>query len=196
MLYRVQQVFQPGFSRVSCVKFWNNPGAFAWSRTHTILRPSDRLQHTWFCDHYLISSHISQLHFICLLPQRRYVPTTDDFPQVRHICQFIRYKLDTCAPAYLTVGDGGNVEGLYRNFVDEVNPNTGKTYCEAADPNSMAKDGYGPWYQRQVQPSGCTTISFQDRDVYSDASPTPEGLVVNDNDPSKFWYIKLATHWL
>ena len=28
-----------------------------------------------------------------------------------------RYQLDTCGPMYLTVGDGGNVEGPYRNFV-------------------------------------------------------------------------------
>lgn len=39
----------------------------------------------------------------------------------------IRYKLDTCGPIFVTIGDGGNIEGPYRNFVDQINPNTNKT---------------------------------------------------------------------
>ena len=37
------------------------------------------------------------------------------------------YKLDTCGPMYITIGDGGNVEGPYRNYVDEINPATNAT---------------------------------------------------------------------
>ena len=67
------------------------------------------------------------------------------------------YKPDPCGPVYITVGDGGNVatapvqaadrvhrsgasedlrgpfpkEGPYRNFMDEIVPNsTGVTYCQ------------------------------------------------------------------
>lgn len=28
------------------------------------------------------------------------------------------YERDNCAPMYITIGDGGNIEGPYRNFVD------------------------------------------------------------------------------
>ena len=37
------------------------------------------------------------------------------------------YKLDTCGPMYITIGDGGNIEGPYRNYVDEINPATNAT---------------------------------------------------------------------
>ena len=35
-----------------------------------------------------------------------------------------RYNVDTCGPMYVVIGDGGNIEGPYRNFVDEVDPST------------------------------------------------------------------------
>ncbi|KAL6758152.1 Metallo-dependent phosphatase-like protein [Haematococcus lacustris] len=78
------------------------------------------------------------------------------------------YKRDNCAPMHVVIGDGGNTEGPYRNFVDEVSPLTNKTYCE------MLKDGagkppdtapgassWGPDYQRAAHPPGCPTTSWQ-----------------------------------
>ena len=35
-----------------------------------------------------------------------------------------RYNVDTCGPIHVVIGDGGNIEGPYRNFVDEVDPVT------------------------------------------------------------------------
>ena len=29
------------------------------------------------------------------------------------------YQMNTCGPVYLLLGDGGNVEGPYRQFIDE-----------------------------------------------------------------------------
>ncbi|KXZ43141.1 hypothetical protein GPECTOR_100g13 [Gonium pectorale] len=80
-----------------------------------------------------------------------------------------KYQPDTCGPIYVTIGDGGNVEGPYRNYVDESVPATNKTYCEflsygGVGPLAMAASApssWGPIYQRMVQPPGCPTLSFQ-----------------------------------
>lgn len=32
------------------------------------------------------------------------------------------YKVDECGPVHITVGDGGNIEGLYKEFIDEIQP--------------------------------------------------------------------------
>ncbi|KXZ54062.1 hypothetical protein GPECTOR_5g17 [Gonium pectorale] len=80
-----------------------------------------------------------------------------------------KYRPDTCGPIYVTIGDGGNVEGPYRNYVDEINPATNKTYCEALNyggvgPVAMAASApsaWGPGYQRMAHPPGCPTLTFQ-----------------------------------
>ncbi|GFR53263.1 hypothetical protein Agub_g16045 [Astrephomene gubernaculifera] len=80
-----------------------------------------------------------------------------------------KYRPDSCGPVYLTIGDGGNVEGPYRNFVDELNPATNKTYCESLNyggvgpvaMSSSAPTAWGPAYQRMSHPPGCPTLSFQ-----------------------------------
>ncbi|KAL6761255.1 Metallo-dependent phosphatase-like protein [Haematococcus lacustris] len=79
------------------------------------------------------------------------------------------YERDTCAPIYVTVGDGGNVEGPYRNYVDEINPDTNKTYCEllttgGRTPNQLQASnpsGWGPGYQRTAHAPGCPTLSWE-----------------------------------
>ena len=71
------------------------------------------------------------------------------------------YKLDNCGPVYLTIGDGGNAEGLSRTFVDETNPATNATYCEGLKtnggkyPNQAAAAGisWAPEFQRIVSTS-------------------------------------------
>ena len=69
---------------------------------------------------------------------------------------------------YLTVGDGGNIEGPYRNFVDEINPSTNLTYCEGLKsggktPNQAftANTPWPPYIQTMVQTSSCPTVTFQ-----------------------------------
>ncbi|KAG2423817.1 hypothetical protein HXX76_014977 [Chlamydomonas incerta] len=94
-----------------------------------------------------------------------------------------KYQPDTCGPIYITIGDGGNVEGPYRNFVDEINPNTNKTYCEALNyggvsPVAMAASnpsGWGPGYQRAAHAPGCPTVTFQP------ATSVNNGLLVLSN---------------
>ena len=74
-----------------------------------------------------------------------------------------KYELDNCGPVWLTIGDGGNVEGPYRNFVDEINPATNKTYCEGMKshgnhPNEAVAKGtsWPPFIQEMVRPrAGC-----------------------------------------
>ena len=74
------------------------------------------------------------------------------------------YKLDNCGPVYLTIGDGGNAEGLSRTFVDETNPATNATYCEGLKtnggkyPNQAAAAGisWAPEFQRIVSTSYCS----------------------------------------
>ncbi|WIA32552.1 hypothetical protein OEZ86_003360 [Tetradesmus obliquus] len=33
-----------------------------------------------------------------------------------------QYQVDECGPVYFTIGDGGNIEGLYKDFIDTVQP--------------------------------------------------------------------------
>ena len=66
---------------------------------------------------------------------------------------------------YLTLGDGGNVEGPYRNYVDDVIPGSSGllTYC-AAWQNSITANPYyapSPSYQTQVHPPGCPVATYQ-----------------------------------
>ena len=45
-----------------------------------------------------------------------------------------KYKRDSCGPAYITIGDGGNAEGPTRSNVDDPVPTTSSgfaTYCDA-----------------------------------------------------------------
>ena len=78
------------------------------------------------------------------------------------------YRRDACGPVYITLGDGGNVEGPYRNFVDERVPGSNATYCAAAwgaalqrTPDSNAASGLPPEYQARVHPPGCPTATYQ-----------------------------------
>ena len=57
-----------------------------------------------------------------------------------------KYKRDSCGPAYITIGDGGNAEGPTRSSVDDPVPATGTaagfaTYCDA---ELTSKTPYGP----------------------------------------------------
>ncbi|KAG2485785.1 hypothetical protein HYH03_015496 [Edaphochlamys debaryana] len=98
-----------------------------------------------------------------------------------------KYKLDNCGPIYITIGDGGNVEGPYRNFVDDVNPATNKTYCEALNYGGLNAvqmlanntSGWGPSYQLQAHPPNCTTLSFQPASGVSGGAPLvmPPGMM-------------------
>ena len=68
------------------------------------------------------------------------------------------YQKDSCGPVYLTMGDGGNVEGPYRNFVDDLVPGTTNlTYCQAAWGAAISANPYyspSPSYQTQAHPPG------------------------------------------
>jgi hypothetical protein len=81
-----------------------------------------------------------------------------------------KYQEDTCGPAYFTLGDGGNLEGPYRDFVDQVDPldPLNRTYCELLNygglgPNQMeaANKQWGPSYQIEWQDPICPTITWQ-----------------------------------
>lgn len=89
---------------------------------------------------------------------------------------------------HVVFGDGGNVGGPDRNFIDDISPFTNQTYCETLTggasgplkattshsgglyftpdflPNSseaVAANIYGKSYQLIVQPKWCPTMSFQ-----------------------------------
>jgi acid phosphatase type 7 len=70
-----------------------------------------------------------------------------------------QYERHTCGPVYVTIGDGGNIEGPYRNYVDDVvTGSNGITYCEAMWSQKMNGP---PGYQSQVHPLGCPTLTYQ-----------------------------------
>jgi len=73
-----------------------------------------------------------------------------------------QYASNACGPAYITIGDGGNIEGPYRNFVDELVPGTSTTFCANSFSTTNASYYPGvPSYQRAGQSSSCPTATFQ-----------------------------------
>lgn len=56
-------------------------------------------------------------------------------------------QVDECGPVYLTVGDGGNVEGLYQDYVDNTRNGTAAVYCQ--DPAAYSTTIFPPYYQPQ-----------------------------------------------
>ena len=56
-----------------------------------------------------------------------------------------KYQRDACGPVYLSLGDGGNVEGPYRSFVDDVD---------------LLSSGYSWTNGSWVQAPGSTNITY------------------------------------
>lgn len=93
-----------------------------------------------------------------------------------------RYQLNTCGPSYVALGDGGNVEGVYRNFVDEVDKSTNKTFCERSHMHRFNNNTDSlPGYQSAPQPPACRTVSFERSYIDRNKVPgsTPMGLKSN-----------------
>lgn len=76
-------------------------------------------------------------------PSRRHNPHAD-------------MQANECGPVHITVGDGGNIEGLYKDFIDQLRPRP--AYC--SDPDSGAQfPSYQP--QRCISRQGgnyCPTV--------------------------------------
>ena len=98
------------------------------------------------------------------------------------------YQKDNCGPVYITIGDGGNVEGPYRSFVDDIVPGTNLTFCQAGFQSGINSNPFyapSPGYQTQVHPANCPVTSYQP------ASGTAGGPGVVTNpaiDPSQTQY--------
>ena len=74
------------------------------------------------------------------------------------------YQKDNCGPVYITIGDGGNVEGPYRSFVDDIVPGTNQTFCQAGFQSGINSNPFyapSPSYQTQVHPANCPITSYQ-----------------------------------
>ncbi|GAX77692.1 hypothetical protein CEUSTIGMA_g5135.t1 [Chlamydomonas eustigma] len=80
-----------------------------------------------------------------------------------------KYEEDTCGAVYITIGDGGNIEGPYRAFVDQLDPlNNNASFCSELSYNGMGPNEnlaagkmWGPSYQTAWNPPTCQTITFQ-----------------------------------
>ena len=89
------------------------------------------------------------------------------------------YMRDVCGPTYITVGDGGNIEGPYRDFVDDTYPagSTAGNICTQAwgSKNFAAAAGYEtcPYYQLTAQPPTCPVVSFQPAQPGTTAGSVP-----------------------
>lgn len=73
------------------------------------------------------------------------------------LCLFVddlpTMQVDECGPVYLTVGDGGNIEGIYKDYVDRAAKGT-PAFC--TDPKANANKIFPPRYQPQ------TCFAYQD----------------------------------
>jgi len=109
-----------------------------------------------------------------------------------------RYELNTCGPAYVAVGDGGNVEGVYRNFVDEVDPSLGKYFCERSytqrfNNTTPEVPDFLAGYQRAPHPLGCRTVSLERSYIDRNNVPrsTPMGLgEIHPELPDHYWCVR------
>lgn len=95
-------------------------------------------------------------------------------------------------PVYFTLGDGGNVEGPYRSFIDETDPATGVTWCQDYQ-SKVYKIGnvsastynpgkWGPGYQRPTNPAGCPALTYQT--AAANGPAYGPGLVADPSNPS------------
>ena len=96
------------------------------------------------------------------------------------------YALHPFGPVYLTMGDGGNIEGPYRSFVDDVY-SPGVTFCQQAWATKNFASGFitCPTYQLTQQPPSCNAQSFQP----ANGILGQPGVVVNPFDATgkTFW---------
>jgi hypothetical protein len=103
----------------------------------------------------------------------------------------------------VAVGDGGNVEGVYRNYVDEVDPSTNISFCERSYAQRFSNTtGEVPdflaGYQRAPQPRGCRTVSLERSYIDRNKVPssTPMGLVGNHPQlPDHYWCAWPVRQW-
>ena len=112
-----------------------------------------------------------------------------------------QYKINQCGPVYLSVGDGGNIEGPYRNYVDDIDPATKGPWCVSSSTDNKLKrravygnltsGGYNPLkaapgYARAVQNAAvcagnrdgygnATTLSYQTQPAGQGVGPDPSG---------------------
>jgi hypothetical protein len=71
-------------------------------------------------------------------------------------------QVDECGPVYLTVGDGGNIEGIYKDYVDRAAKGPPAFW---KDPQANTKKLFPPRYQ----PQAC--FSYQDGKFCSTQQP-------------------------
>ncbi|GAX82085.1 hypothetical protein CEUSTIGMA_g9513.t1 [Chlamydomonas eustigma] len=93
------------------------------------------------------------------------------------------YQEDTCGAVYITMGDGGNIEGPYRFFVDQLDPlQNNSSFCSQLSYNGMGPNGnlmsnitpgrqWGPSYQIAWNPPTCQTITFQPSNSITGGTP-------------------------
>ncbi len=53
------------------------------------------------------------------------------------------YQRDDCAPMYITIGDGGNIEGPYRNYVDGAPAGLACAFLQRHTLCMMTQGGWG-----------------------------------------------------
>ena len=117
-------------------------------------------------------SHYKEMECFMSIYEPLFLQARVDFVVGGHVHAYERthpmfnYQKDQCGPVYITIGDGGNVEGPYRNFVDDIVPGSvpPTTYCAALWTNAIAANASyapSPSYQTWVHPASCPVTSYQ-----------------------------------
>lgn len=87
----------------------------------------------------------------------------------------VKYSKNNCGPVYIMVGSGGNVEGLFGRYVDDIDPGSHTSVCELQSGQPSQRPGLPAWTWTYV-PYGCPTITWQPA---AGSKPGP-GLVPGD----------------
>ena len=82
------------------------------------------------------------------------------------------YAVDPCGVRYLTVGDGGNIEGLYKTFAAQAGTCTCTSVQSSTSANACPCLGVTPSFQPQVRHRSGTAASFGGR-VKAFGDPQP-----------------------
>ena len=112
----------------------------------------------------------------------------------------------------MTLGDGGNIENPYRNFIDDIDPlataknnGTAVTWCESTQgggahgtsgvatygsvfsPSYNPNSKWGPGYQKPVNPVTCSQFTFQPGSYSVGNTTAKPGLVADPSLSGNYW---------
>ena len=145
-------------------------------------------------------THYKEMDCFLSLYENMFVTNRVDFVINGHVHAYERthpvanYNRNPCGPVYVVVGDGGNIEGPYRNFADDFVPGTSTSFCtQAWAANFASNPAYitSPTYQLTAQPNTCGAQSWQS----ANGATNGLGFIANPLGGAQYWCQSSQPQW-